>query len=109
MIRNSHGTNGDMARQKLSEGELQSALGLISGWAIQNEKLHREYKFPDFAHAFGFMATAAVQIEKMNHHPEWFNVYNRVIVDLTTHDSGGITQNDVELARVLDRIASKLA
>ncbi|HEY7305349.1 MAG TPA: 4a-hydroxytetrahydrobiopterin dehydratase [Bryobacteraceae bacterium] len=98
-----------MARQKLNDSELQSVLGLLSGWAIQNGKLHREYKFPDFAHAFGFMATAAVQIEKMNHHPEWFNVYNRVTVDLTTHDSGGITQNDVELARTLDRIASKLA
>jgi 4a-hydroxytetrahydrobiopterin dehydratase len=98
-----------MARQKLSEAELQSALGHLSGWAIQNGKLHREYKFADFAHAFGFMATAAVNIEKKNHHPEWFNVYNRVVVDLTTHDAGGITSNDLELARLLDGIAAKLA
>jgi 4a-hydroxytetrahydrobiopterin dehydratase len=54
------------------------------------------------------MATASMAIEKLNHHPEWLNVYNRVVVDLTTHDSGGITKNDVELARVLDRIAAKL-
>ncbi len=101
--------NDGMARQKLAENELQSALGLLSGWAVQNDKLHREYKFPDFAHAFGFMATAAVVIEKMNHHPEWCNVYSRVTVDLTTHDSGGITQKDVELARVLENIAGKLA
>jgi 4a-hydroxytetrahydrobiopterin dehydratase len=99
---------GDMARQKLDEQDLESALGQLSGWTIQSDKLHREYKFGDFAHAFGFMATAAVNIEKKNHHPEWCNVYNRVVVDLTTHDAGGITSNDVELARLLDGIAAKL-
>src|ERR1700761_9360013 len=98
-----------MARQKLSEQELETALGQLSGWAIEKGKLHREYKFADFAHAFGFMAIAAVNIEKKNHHPEWSNVYNRVAVDLTTHDSGGITGNDVELARLLDEIAAKLS
>lgn len=101
--------NGHMARQKLSGDELESALKQLSGWAIQDGKLHREFKFPDFAHAFGFMATAAVNIEKKNHHPEWFNVYNRVAVDLTTHDAGGITMNDIELARLLDGIAAKMA
>lgn len=100
---------GHMARQKLTDAELQAALALLPGWAIENNKLHREYKFPDFAHAFGFMATAAVLIDKMNHHPEWSNVYNRVSVELTTHDSGGITQNDVKLAGVLENIAGKLA
>ncbi len=100
---------GDMAVDKLSEQELNSAVRQLSGWSVQNEKLHREYKFPDFAHAFGFMATAAVLIEKRNHHPEWSNVYNRVSVDLTTHDAGGITQKDLELARLLDGIAGKLA
>ncbi len=58
---------------------------------MQNQKLHRDYKFADFAHAFGFMATSALLIEKMNHHPEWSNVYNRVSIDLTTHDAGGVT------------------
>jgi 4a-hydroxytetrahydrobiopterin dehydratase len=98
-----------MARQKLTQEQLTSALGQLPGWSVQNEKLHREYKFADFVYAFGFMTTAALEIEKMNHHPEWFNVYNRVRVDLTTHDSGGITQKDIDLAQVLDRISSKLA
>lgn len=72
-------------------------------------KLHREYQFPDFIHAFGFMATAAMAIEKMNHHPEWFNVYSKVNVDLTTHDAGGITQKDIDLAMTLEGLAKKLA
>ncbi|MGA8028889.1 MAG: 4a-hydroxytetrahydrobiopterin dehydratase [Bryobacteraceae bacterium] len=94
-----------MARQKLDEEELRSALEELPAWTVKADKLHREYKFADFPHAFGFMATAAVLIEKINHHPEWLNVYNRVSVDLTTHDSGGITNKDVELARLLDGIA----
>lgn len=98
-----------MAAQKLVEQELKLDLEKLPGWTIKNQKLHREYSFPDFAHAFGFMATAAVLIEKMNHHPEWSNVYNRLVVDLTTHDAGGITKKDVTLAGVLEGIASKLA
>ena len=95
-----------MAAHKLNEQELSTHLQQLSGWVVQDEKLHREFKFADFPHAFGFMAIAAVHIEKMNHHPEWFNVYNRVSVDLTTHDAGGITRRDVELARLLDAIYS---
>ncbi len=98
-----------MATQKLNDHDLKLAVEKLSGWTVKNEKLHREYKFPDFAHAFGFMATAAVLIEKMNHHPEWSNVYNRVSVDLTTHDTGGITERDVKLAGVLEEIAQKLS
>lgn len=98
-----------MARQKLNDQDLTSALEQLSGWTIQSGKLHREYKFTDFPHAIGFMTIAAINIEKKNHHPEWFNVYNRVVVDLTTHDAGGITQNDLELAQLLDTIAAKLA
>jgi 4a-hydroxytetrahydrobiopterin dehydratase len=98
-----------MVRRRLEDGELQSALQLLNGWALSEGKLHREYRFPDFAHAFGFMSTASIYIEKMNHHPDWSNVYNRVVVDLTTHDAGGVTQNDIELARRLDTIANKLA
>jgi 4a-hydroxytetrahydrobiopterin dehydratase len=99
---------GAMKAQKLSDQEIQSVSSEL-GWTVKDGKLHREFKFPDFAHAFGFMATSAVLIEKMNHHPEWFNVYNRVTVDLTTHDAGGITNKDAELARTLNGIASKLA
>ena len=94
--------------QKLSASELRDALSALPEWRIADGKLHREYKFADFVHAFGFMTTAALAIEKMNHHPEWFNVYNRVRVDLTTHDAGGITAKDVELAGLLDRTAKKL-
>ncbi len=97
-----------MARHKLSETEIQSALAELPNWTIQNGKLHRDFKFADFPHAIGFMTTAAVNIEKRNHHPEWFNVYNRVSVDLTTHDAGGITTNDIDLAKLLDAIAAKL-
>jgi 4a-hydroxytetrahydrobiopterin dehydratase len=92
----------------LTDSELKSALAALSGWTVVNHKLHREYRFPDFTHAFGFMATAATAIERMNHHPEWFNVYNRVVVDLSTHDCGGITRKDVDLAILLDSFALKL-
>ncbi len=97
-----------MARPKLTAQEIQAALDRLPGWKIENEKLHREYKFPDFAHAFGFMATSAPMIEAMNHHPEWFNVYSKVVVDLTTHDSGGVTAKDAELAGKLEEIAKRL-
>lgn len=93
---------------KLTEAELRSALNGLEGWTMAQGKLHREYQFADFVHAFGFMATAAIAIEKMNHHPEWRNVWNKVVVDLTTHDAGGISAKDVELAKLLDGFAGKL-
>ena len=92
---------------KLSQHQVDSALQELSGWTVVNGKLHRDFQFTDFVHAFGFMATAALIIEKMGHHPEWFNVYNRLTVDLTTHDDGGITKKDVELAKELDALAAK--
>ena len=92
---------------KLSKPEIASALRKIDGWTVANGKLHREYQFADFVHAFGFMATAALIVEKMGHHPEWFNVYDRLSVDLTTHDAGGITKKDVDLARVLETLAAR--
>lgn len=94
--------------RKFSGPELKQALDTLAGWNVVEGKLHKEYKFSDFIHAFGFMATAALAIEKMGHHPEWFNVYNRVTVDLTTHDAQGITTKDVELAKLLDETAKKL-
>jgi 4a-hydroxytetrahydrobiopterin dehydratase len=97
-----------MKPELLTDDSLQSALQNLPGWAIENGRLHRAYQFADFVHAFGFMATAALEIEKMNHHPEWSNVWNRVTVDLTTHDAGGVTANDVKLARKLEDIANKL-
>lgn len=94
---------------KLSDSEISSQLAKLPNWGLKDGKLHREYKFSDFAHAFGFMATAAPLIEKRDHHPEWANVYNRVTVDLMTHDAGGVTQKDVDLAALLEGIAKKLA
>lgn len=94
--------------KKLSESEIAAALTELPGWTIKDGKLHREYKFSGFPEAFGFMATAAPTIQKMDHHPEWSNVYNRVAVDLSTHDAGGITHNDFDLATLLEGIAQKL-
>ena len=89
---------------KLSELEITEELKKLEGWVIKDNKLHKEIQFESFNQAFGFMTRAAMEIEKMNHHPEWFNVYNRITVDLTTHDAGGITNNDVNLARILNSL-----
>jgi len=94
--------------EKLSETDIRSALTGLPGWALESGKLHREYRFADFAQAFGFMAGAALRAEAMGHHPEWFNVYDRVTVDLTTHDAGGITAKDVRLAVEFEELAKKL-
>jgi 4a-hydroxytetrahydrobiopterin dehydratase len=98
-----------MARpSKLSETELSADLADLPGWAVEAGKLHREYSFPSFVEAFGFMASVALVAEQLNHHPEWFNVYNRVVVDLTTHDAGGLTSLDVTLARRMNELAGPL-
>jgi len=88
----------------LSDEQIKTELTELSGWSIVNGKLHKDYVFDDFIETFGFMARAAIHIEKMNHHPEWFNVYNKLSVDLVTHDAGGITQNDIILARTLNSL-----
>jgi 4a-hydroxytetrahydrobiopterin dehydratase len=93
---------------KLSTEEIEQRLSALPEWALAGGKLHREYKFPGFALAIGFFAAAAPAIEKMDHHPEWSNVYNRVTVDLTSHDAGGITERDFRLAGVLEGIAQRL-
>lgn len=92
---------------KLSESEIRSALRGLSGWTVLDGKLHREYKFTDFIHAFGFMTSGAIAAEAMGHHPEWLNVYNRLTVDLTTHDAGGISAKDFELAGKLNALYPK--
>jgi 4a-hydroxytetrahydrobiopterin dehydratase len=89
--------------KNLSEREIEDALVSLPGWSVQGGKLHCEYKFADFVEAFGFMTQVALLAEKRNHHPEWSNVYNRVSVTLTTHDANGLTMNDIELARLMDR------
>jgi 4a-hydroxytetrahydrobiopterin dehydratase len=90
---------------RLSQMDIDEQLKNLPGWSVVNEKLHKEFQFDSFNQAFGFMTRAAMEIEKMNHHPEWFNVYNKITVELTTHDAGGITKNDVNLARILNSLA----
>ena len=89
---------------RLSQSDIDEALKNLPGWSVVNEKLHKEFQFESFNQAFGFMTRAAMEIEKMNHHPEWFNVYNKITVELTTHDAGGITKNDVNLAKILNSL-----
>ena len=89
---------------RLSENDIIEELKNLPGWSVVNEKLHKEFQFESFNQAFGFMTRAAMEIEKMNHHPEWFNVYNRITIELTTHDAGGITKNDVNLAKILNSL-----
>jgi 4a-hydroxytetrahydrobiopterin dehydratase len=91
--------------EKLDHTVIEAKLLDIPGWELREGKLHREFRFGDFVRAFGFMSSAAIVAEKMDHHPEWFNVYNRVTVDLTTHDAGGITELDFELATALSKLA----
>jgi 4a-hydroxytetrahydrobiopterin dehydratase len=94
-----------MPRAVLGAEELARALAELPGWSLASGKLHREYRFADFNAAFGFMTRVALEAERMNHHPEWRNVWNRVVVDLTTHDSGGVTASDVALAKKMEALA----
>ena len=96
-----------MARpSKLPETEVASRLAAAPGWSVKGGKLHRELAFADFAQAFAFMTDVAREAEALQHHPEWLNVYNRVVIDLTTHDAGGITTLDFELARRAENLAA---
>jgi 4a-hydroxytetrahydrobiopterin dehydratase len=96
-----------MATPKLAADEVATRLTALPAWRVRDGKLHREYRFTDFVEAFGFMASVALVAERMNHHPEWFNVWATVRVDLTTHDAGGITGKDFELAAAMERLAAR--
>jgi 4a-hydroxytetrahydrobiopterin dehydratase len=91
---------------KLTGNARKTALGKLSGWSEVDgrDAISRTFKFADFNEAFGFMARAALIAEKLDHHPEWFNVYNKVEVTLSTHDAGGVTERDVKLAEAMDRL-----
>jgi 4a-hydroxytetrahydrobiopterin dehydratase len=90
----------------LTDGQIQYALQELPGWAVVNGKLHREFKFKDFTDAFGFMTKVAIEANTMDHHPEWFNVYNKVVIDLVTHNIGNaISELDVTLAKKIDELA----
>ena len=95
-----------MARPKaLETAEIEVKLADLKGWALEGGKLHREFQFANFVEAFGFMASVALVAEKMDHHPEWSNVYGRVSIDLTTHDAGGLTTLDFAPAAAMDEAA----
>ena len=94
-----------MARTKLSEAEIQAALAELPGWAVQDGKLHKAFKFDSFAAAIGWMVSVAVYADKIDHHPEWRNVYSRVWVDLWTHDLEAISGRDVDLAQHMNQLA----
>ena len=93
----------------LSQAALDEALASLPDWTVAagGAALERSYRFSDFLTAFGFMGRVAVYADVVDHHPEWFNVYNRVDVTLTSHDAGGITRRDIAMARFMDRAARK--
>ncbi|HEX7480632.1 MAG TPA: 4a-hydroxytetrahydrobiopterin dehydratase [Polyangiales bacterium] len=88
-----------MPRTKLTDKDIQTRLAALPDWEVRDGKLHRELTFPSFIEAFAFMTAFALVAERVNHHPDWRNVYNRVVIDLWTHDAGGITARDFELAQ----------
>jgi 4a-hydroxytetrahydrobiopterin dehydratase len=89
--------------KKLSGNELDETVRTLSGWELKDGKLQKSFKFSNFIEAFGFMTRIALEAEKINHHPEWSNVYNTVKVRLSTHDADGITDYDIKLANIIDR------
>ena len=95
-----------MARpQLLTDEQLAEVVASLEDWSVVDDKLHAEFGFADFARAFGFMSAVATEAARLDHHPEWANVYGRVTVDLVTHDAGGITSLDVELATRMSELA----
>ena len=93
-----------MGIEKLSPAMVAEKLEELGSWELRDGKLHRQFKFADFIEAFGFMSRVALLAETANHHPEWSNVYNRVEIDLTTHDASGISERDFKLAEQIDRL-----
>jgi 4a-hydroxytetrahydrobiopterin dehydratase len=97
-----------MPLARLTDAERDAAMASLPGWSLRADgaAITRTYTFADFVAAFGFMTRAAIHAEKADHHPEWFNVYNRVEVTLTTHDVSGLSGRDLALARVMDSLAA---
>jgi 4a-hydroxytetrahydrobiopterin dehydratase len=95
-----------MSPAPVSSDARDAFLAAHAGWSVVDGKLHREFGFPNFIEAFGFMTRAAIVAQSMDHHPEWSNVYGTVVVDLVTHSAGGITENDLTLANALDELAA---
>ncbi|MDP9837432.1 4a-hydroxytetrahydrobiopterin dehydratase [Neorhizobium huautlense] len=96
-----------MRPQKLDRQSIENALSGLSGWTLRDdgEAILKTFKFKNFVEAFGFMTRSALHAEKLDHHPEWFNVYSKVDVTLSTHDAGGLTELDFKLAQLMDSVA----
>ncbi len=95
-----------MSTKKLTDAEVHQQLESVPGWTLANGKLHKNFECKDFIAAFGKMTQIALVAQSMDHHPEWFNVYNKVDITLSTHDAGGLTARDVALARKIDAFAT---
>lgn len=95
-----------MALRRLETAEIIERIAASPAWELRDGKLHREFKFDNFVSAFGFMTRVALLAERMDHHPEWSNVYNRVVIDLQTHDVSGISERDFKLATAIDALVS---
>jgi 4a-hydroxytetrahydrobiopterin dehydratase len=93
-----------MSGEKLSKQDIAERLHKLDGWSVVKGRLHRLFKFKDFTQAFGFMKRVALAADRMDHHPDWFNAYNKVTIDLSTHSAGGLTKNDFELAGKIQTI-----
>lgn len=100
-----------MKMEKLERSAINQLLGELKGWALDDSasSISKTFKFASFVEAFGFMAESALAAEKLNHHPEWFNVYSRVEVKLNTHDAGGLTELDFKLAKAMEKAAARRA
>lgn len=90
-----------------STNEIHAALQSLPGWEHSNGRLVVEFRFPDFAQAFGFMTSAALEAERMNHHPDWWNSYNKVRIELVTHSAKGVTEKDILLAQKFQQLATR--
>jgi 4a-hydroxytetrahydrobiopterin dehydratase len=92
----------------MTDQQIEARMRDVPGWEIVNGRLHREFRFGNFVSAFSFMSAVALVAERSDHHPEWSNVYDRVVIDLTTHDAGGLTTADFNLAASASRLAQGL-
>lgn len=90
--------------EKLTQQEIESNIAGLNGWELNGETIEKKFVFKDFSEAFSFMTRVALIAEKMNHHPDWTNGYNKLHIQLSTHDAGGITQKDFKLASEIDRL-----
>jgi 4a-hydroxytetrahydrobiopterin dehydratase len=101
------GTGEPMSKGRLSKRDIAAGLRQLDGWSLVKGHLHRVFEFKDFTQAFGFMKRVALAADRMDHHPDWSNAYNKVTIDLSTHSAGGLTKNDFELAGKIQTIHSR--